>query len=130
MVKREAIIKKAANTKKYLGTPKITPFQLLWAVVGIFYFIYMETDLFSGLPDLVKVIIWAGFIVICLLLGVSLVNVKKIAEDLKTVYVNKNMTPLEKVNAFGNIALSVLSRLGEAWDLLNEEQFKEKEKEE
>ena len=127
MVKREAIKGKAGSVKKYLGTPKITPFQLFWAIFGIFYFIYMETDLFSGLPDLVKVTIWAGFIIICLLLGVSIINVKQIALDIKTIYEDNNMTALEKVNAFGNLALNILSRLGEAWDLLNEEQFKKEE---
>jgi len=127
MVKREAIKNKAVSTKKYLGTPKLTPFQLIWVVVGIFYFIFMETDIFSGLPDLVRVIIWAGFIVVCVLLGVSVINVKKIAQDLKTIYIDKNMTTLEKLNAYGNLALSVLSRLGEAWDELYEEQFKDKE---
>lgn len=127
MVKRAAIRGTVASTKKYLGTPKLTPFQLLWVVIGIFYFIFMETEIFSGFPDLVKIIIWAGFMVVCVLLGVSVINVKKIAADLKTIYVDKNMTALEKVNAYGNIALSVLSRLGEAWDLLNEEQFKKEE---
>ena len=114
---------KIAITKKYLGTPKLTPMQLMWVVGAIFVFIFMETDIFASLNDMTKTILYTSAMVICVLLGVSFVNVKKIANDLKAIYVDKNMTPLEKVNAFGNVALSVLSRLGEAWDLLNEEQF-------
>ena len=115
------------RTKKYLGTQKLTPLQLLWMVIGIFFFIFMETDVFSNFSDLTKIIIYASFMVSCILLGVSVINVKKIANDLKTIYVDKTMTPEEKVNAYGNIALTVLSQLGEAWELLNIEQFPEKE---
>ena len=117
------------KTKKYLGTQKLTPLQLLWVVVGIFFFIFIDTDVFQSFGDALKILIYASFMVICVLLGVSFVNVKKIAMDLKAIYENKNMTPLEKVNAFGNVAVSVLSKLGEAFVLLNEEQFKEPEAE-
>ena len=121
---------KSTSAKKYLGTQKLTPFQLIWFVVGIFFFIFIETDVFNSLVDIVKILIYAGFMVICILLGVSVVNVKKIAGDLKEIYINKNLTAEEKVNAYGNIALTVLSKLGEAWELFQEEQFKEEDKNE
>lgn len=117
------------STKRYLGTTKLTPLQLIWVVVGIFFFIFIDTDIFQDYSSITKIIIYASFMVVCILLGVSVVNVKKIAGDLKAIYVNKNMTAEEKVNAYGNIALTVLSQLGEAWELLNIEQFKEDEKE-
>ena len=118
-----------ANTKHYLGTQKLTPFQLIWVVIGIFFFIFIDTDVFQDLPSITKIIIYSGFMVGCVLLGVSLINVKKIAADLKAIYLNKNMTAEQKVNAYGNLALTVLSQLGEAWELLNEEQFKTDDKE-
>ena len=117
------------GTKKYLGTTKLTPLQLIWVVVGIFFFIFIDTDIFQDFSSITKIIIYASFMVVCILLGVSVVNVKKIAGDLKAIYVNKSMTAEEKVNAYGNIALTVLSQLGEAWELLNIEQFKEVDKE-
>ena len=121
---------RSSSAKKYLGTQKLTPFQLIWFVVGIFFFIFIETDVFNSLADIVKILIYAGFMVICILLGVSVVNVKKIAGDLKEIYINKNLTAEEKVNAYGNIALTVLSKLGEAWELFQEEQFNKEDKNE
>ena len=115
------------NTKHNLGTQKLTPLQLIWVIIGIFFFIFIDTDIFQYWPDIIKIIIYSCFMVGTLLLGVSLINVKKIAADLKSIYMNKNMTAEEKVNAYGNLALTVLSKLGEAWELLNEEQFKKKE---
>ena len=121
---------KSTSAKKYLGTQKLTPFQLIWFVVGIFFFIFIESDVFGNLTDIIKILIYAGFMVICILLGVSVVNVKKIAGDLKSIYINSNLTAEQKVNAYGNLALTVLSQLGEAFELLNEEQFKEVDKNE
>lgn len=117
------------GTKKYLGTQKLTPLQLLWTVVGIFFFIFMDTDIFQDFSNITKIVIYAGFMVVCILLGVSVINVKKIAGDLKAIYLNKSMTAEQKVNAYGNLALTVLSQLGEAWELLNEEQFPAKKEE-
>jgi len=120
MIVKEKIV----NAKKYLGTQKLTPFQMIWVVIGIFFFIFMDTDIFGELPDMLKIVLYASFMLICVLLGVSIFNVKKIAADLKAIYEDTNMTPLQKVNAYGNLALSILSRLGEAFELLNNEQFK------
>ena len=116
-----------ANLRHYLGTQKLTPLQLIWVMFGIFFFIFIDTDVFQDLPSIAKIIIYSSFMVGCVLLGVSLINVKKIAADLKAIYIDKNMTPEQKVNAYGNLALTVLSQLGEAWDLLNDEQFKKEE---
>jgi len=123
------VMESGGKVKKYLATQKLTPFQLLWVVFGIFFFIFMETDIFQSLGDVWKIMLYASFMVVCILLGVSIINVKKIAMDLKAIYVNKSMTAEQKVNAYGNLALTVLSQLGEAWELLNEEQFKEPETE-
>ena len=116
------------GTKKYLGTPKLTPLQLIWTVLAIFFFIFMDTDVFNAFSDMTKIIVYASVITVCVLLGVSLVNVKKIAEDMKVIYLNKNMTPIQKVNAFGNLAVTVLGQLGLAFELLNEVQFDANEK--
>ena len=125
MVKKLAIVEKAANAKTYLGTQKLTPFQMIWVVIGIFFFIFMDTDIFNEFPDMLKIVLYASFMLICILLGVSIFNMKKIAADMKAIYEDTNMTPLQKVNAYGNLALNILSRLGEAFELLNNEQFKQ-----
>ena len=117
------------GTKKYLGTQKLTPLQLIWTVIGIFFFIFIDTDVFQDFSSITKIIVYAGFMVGCILIGISVINVKKIAGDLKAIYLNKSMTAEQKVNAYGNLALTILSQLGEAWELLNEEQFAPKKEE-
>ena len=115
------------GTKKYLGTPKLTPLQLIWTVLAIFFFIFMDTDIFNAFSDMTKIMIYAFVITVCVLLGVSLVSVKKIAEDMKVIYLNNSLSPIQKVNAYGNLALTVLGQLGLAFELLNEVQFENKE---
>ena len=116
------------GTKRYLGTPKLTPLQLIWTVLAIFFFIFMDTEVFNAFSDMTKIMFYAFVVTVCVLLGVSLISVKKIAEDMKVIYLNKNLSPIQKVNAYGNLALTVLGQLGLAFELLNEVQFDTNEK--
>jgi len=116
---------KASKTMEWLKSTKLTPVQLIYVVVALFAFIFMATDIFDRLPGIVKVGIYGSIIVAGVLLGVSFVNIKQLAEDMKAIYTDKTMSAEEKVNAFGNLALQVLYKLGQAWELFHEEQFKE-----
>jgi len=114
-----------SKTVEWLKTTKLTPVQLIYVVMALFAFIFMATDIFDRLPGLVKVAIYGSIVVIGVLLGVSFVNIKQLAQDMKAIYIDKTMTAEEKVNAFGNLALQVLYKLGQAWELFHEEQFEE-----
>lgn len=110
-------------TINWLRTQKLTPVQLIYVFAAIFIFIFMSTNLFESLPDFFQAIFYGSIVLIGVLLGVSMLNIKKLAADMKAIYVNKNMTLEEKVNAYGNLALQVLMKLGEAFEELNTVQF-------
>lgn len=114
---------KATVTYDWLKTAKLTPIQLLYVFIAIFAFIFMATDIFKSLPGIVQSLFYGSIVVVGVLLGVSVVNIKKLALEMKAIYIDANMTPEQKVNAYGNLALQVLMKLGQAFDLLNETQF-------
>lgn len=111
------------NTFNWFKAQKLNPIQLIYVVVAIFLFIFMSTDLFEALPDFIQAVVYGSIVLVGVLLGVSIVNIKKLAADMKEIYLNKNMTVQEKVNAYGSLALQVLMKLGEAFEELNTVQF-------
>lgn len=113
------------RTMEWLKATKLTPVQLIYVVVALFAFIFMATDIFEQLPGLLKVGIYGTIVVVGVLLGVSFVNIKQLAADMKAIYIDKTMTAEQKVNAYGNLALQILYKLGQAWELFQEEQFDE-----
>ena len=115
----------AKETISWLRSTKLTPIQLIYVFIATFIFIFMATDIFKALPDLAKVAIYGGSVLIGVLLGVSIFNIKQLAKDMKAIYEDKNMTLEQKINAYGNLALQVLYKLGEAWELFHNEQFEE-----
>ena len=116
---------KAEVTYNWLKSTKLTPIQLIYTFIAIFAFIFMATDIFDALPDIIRVSIYGSVVLIGVLLGVSIFNIKQLAKDMKAIYEDKNMTSEEKVNAYGNIALVILNKLGEAWQLYTNEQFEQ-----
>jgi len=83
----------------------------------------MATDIFDALPDIIKVSIYGSTVLVGVLLGVSIFNIKQLAKDMKAIYEDKNMTLEEKINAYGNIALVILNKMGEAWEVYTNKQF-------
>jgi len=120
---------KATQTYDWLKATKLTPLQLIYVFIAIIAFIFMATDIFEELPAIIKVVVYGSTIVIGVLLGVSFVNIKKLAEEMKAIYIDNSMNAEQKVNAYGNLALQVLYKLGQAWDLYHEEQFEEAKQE-
>ena len=114
---------KLINTKEWLKGEKLKPVQLIYIIIAVFAFIFMETTMYEGLPDFVRTIIYATIIIGGVLLGVSSTNVKKLAIEMKAIFEDATMTVEEKLNAYGNLALIVLTKFGEAFELLNETQF-------
>ena len=107
----------------WLRSTKLTPVQLIYVFIAIIAFIFMATDIFEALPDLLKVSFYGGTIVIGVLLGVSIVNIKKLAQDMKAIFIDNTMSPEQKVNAYGNLALQILFKFGEAFEIFQNEQF-------
>ena len=110
------------NSMDWLKTTKLSPLQLLYVVVVIFYFVFTQTDIYEAIPDFFQTIVFVGMVVGGVLLGVSFFNIKKIAKEMKLIYEDNNMTPQQKINAFGNLALIILTKIGEAFDFINQEQ--------
>jgi len=123
---------KITNSMDWLKTTKLSPLQLFYVVIVIFYFVFTQTNIYEAIPEFIQTVAFVCIVVAGVLLGVSFLSVKKIAEEMKMIYEEKNMTPQQKVNAFGNLALIILTKLGKAFDLLKEEQgfntYKPKEK--
>ena len=109
--------------KSWFVTQKLTPLSLIYTVVAIFYFIFMETDIYASLSDVTQICIFTVIIVVGVLLGVSILNVKKVADEMVTILKDKSLNADEKVNRLTNLALMILGQLGRAWELLNDEQF-------
>ena len=121
------------NSMAWLKTEKLTPIQLLYIIGAVFWFIFTQTTIYEGIPDILKTVVFVGIVVGGILLGVSILNVKRLALEMKSIYIDKNMSIEEKVNAYGNLALIVLTKFGEAFNILNKEQgiatYKEPESE-
>ena len=113
---------KMQNSMTWLRTEKLTPIQLFYIIGAVFWFIFTQTSIYNTIPDIVKTIVFVVIVIGGILLGVSILNTKKLALEMKAIFVDKNMTIEEKVNAYGNLALIVLTKFGEAFNLLNKDQ--------
>ena len=113
---------KLQSSKVWLKTEKLTPLQLFYIIGAVFWFIFTQTKIYEGIPDIIKTIVFIGIVIGGVLLGVSILNVKKLALEMKAIFVDKDMSTEEKVNAYGNLALIVLTKFGEAFNVLNQEQ--------
>ena len=113
----------------WLKTSKLTPVQMIYIFIAIFFFVFMSTDIFESFPDIVQALLYGGIVLTGILLGVSMVNVKKLAEEMKAIYIDTDMDLEQKINAYGSLALQVLTKLGTAWDMFHDQQFDEAKKE-
>lgn len=124
---------KMQNSMTWLRNEKLTPLQLFYIIGAVFWFIFTQTEIYNTIPDIIKTIVFVGIVIGGILLGVSILNTKKLALEMKAIFIDKNMTIEEKVNAYGNLALIVLTKFGEAFNVLNKEQgidtYKEPESE-
>ena len=111
------------KTKEWMVKPRIKPYQMIIAIIGIMVVVFMDTSLYKEFPDMVKVLIYGSLILLTILSGISIVDIKEIAQKLKEVMEDKTMTLWQKIQAFMNVGVEALSRAGEGWEMFHDEQF-------
>lgn len=117
------------KTKKWLNTPKIKPYQMILAIVGLMVVVFMETSLYQGFPDYVKFVIYSTLILVSILAGISIIDLKEIALKLKAIMEDNSLSLWEKIQAFMRVGMEALTKAGEGWELFHEEQFEEAKQE-
>lgn len=117
--------KKAQATKEFLTAKKVTPLGVITLLAGLFYFILMETEIFEDMPDLWKVSVYATILAFGIITGIKPIQFKKFARNVKEIVKDRTMPAEMKVQKLLNLALPILSELGEAHELLNMKQFDE-----
>lgn len=118
------------NTKNKLSKEKLTIGQIIIIAVGIIVFSTLETNLFRDLSDIVKIIIYISLMIITASLGISFIDLKELGSKFKEIILNSELDAEGKVREFTNLAIMVLSRLGDAWELFQNEQFNGTKKDE
>ena len=115
------------EVKEVLTKKQFSLAQVLTMIVGILYFVFLETDLFVNLPDIAKVLFYGVLMVLSAMFGISLVDMKAIGEKMKGILINrKDMSMAEEVKEWENLAVFVLAKLNEAWLAWDTEQFEDK----
>ena len=114
------------DAKEILTKKQFSMAQILTLMFGILYFVFIETDLFVEIPDILKVLAYAVLMVLSAMFGISLVDMKSIGEKMKDILIKrKDMTLAEKIKEWENLAVYVLAKLNEAWLAWDTEQFPE-----
>jgi hypothetical protein len=80
------------KTGKWLRTPKATPLQLLILFVGIFYALYMVTDIGDNWWNFVKVFIYGFFIFLSIIAGASMIDWKRLGYKIRRIMRNKSLS--------------------------------------
>lgn len=111
------------KTKAWMVRPRIKPYQMIIAIVAIMVVVFMDTSLYKEFSDMVKVLIYGGLILLTILSGISVVDIKEIAQKLKEIMEDKKMSLWQKIQAFMNVGVEALSRAGDSWEIYDNEQF-------
>ena len=117
--------KKMQNTKTYLTTKKFTPMQIIVLVIAVLYAVFTETEFFNNLHWMWKLSIYIGLPVLALFLGVSLIDVKKVLNQMNLILSDKQMTTEEKVWAMLKLLSQIAFATGEMFEVFQEEQFRQ-----
>ena len=104
---------------EWLNTPKIKPSTFMFTIIGIIYYIFMETAFFSDLSDDWRTLIFIAITVGAALLGVSIGSLKEFSSELNNIIKDSKLTPDQKVNELTNLAIRVNTQLGLAWESYN-----------
>ena len=114
------------NIKSLLTKKQITIGQIVTFFIGLALFIFMETQLFRDLNDIIKIIIYIGIYGTFLIFGVELFATKKLALDIRNIIADKKLSAEQMVMQLTQLASETLVRLGLAWEVFDKEQFPEK----
>lgn len=113
---------KAKAWYERLITAKFTPAQYIIAIVSIVLFAFMNTDTFTTLPDIAKICFYASIMVLSMLFGAKLLDIKEKVQNIATVLKDTRLTPADKIAQITPLAIQILTALGIAFDMLNIEQ--------
>ena len=112
---------------------KIKPISVIYLIFGILFFVFLETDIFEGLSDITKILIYVGFNVLILLSGLRQLDLKKFGMQFMEIIKDNTIDPEEKLKQLFSLAIPILSEIGNVFELIYEKQdevLKEKVKEE
>ena len=103
-----------------LNKKEFTLAQLIVFTIGIIIFVFWETSLFKSLPDIAKIILYVALLILSMVFGISFVDMKSIGMKMKELLINeKGLSDDQLLREWGNLAVFVLTKLNEAWDLVN-----------
>lgn len=88
---------------KWFRSPKATPLQLFLLFCGIFYFIYTSTELLNEIPELLRVAIYLGLMLLTILAGASFIDAKRMGLLVKRIARDRNKTDKEKIDEIINV---------------------------
>lgn len=106
----------------FINTPKITPLQLVIAIVGIVLFIFLGTDTFADMSNGWKIVIYSAIVVVALLAKLN-IPLGKLFLDIRAIWLDAKLSPLEKIKKIGNCVVKGCLLIGEAWEEVYDEQF-------
>ena len=112
--------------KEYFTKEDISRLRVIIFLIGIVLVIFMETNIFGNLNDVIKVLIYAFLFGSSILLKLDYSSSKEVGKQIITIYKDKNMSWYEKGLKFGNIGMQLIHKAGELWEIGMEEQFEDK----
>ena len=81
---------------RWYNRPKITPFQLILIVGFLLYFVYLNTEIFEELIDLIKILIYASGLLLSALVGYSAIDARKLGRLIKKIMRQNNGKSFEE----------------------------------
>ncbi len=102
MIEREKI-------KKVLLEKRINSAQLIMVVATILWSVGLG-------KTFAEIIIYSIVQIVLVILGVSLINMRKLAENITEIYYNPKLTPQQKEKEYMKIALVVLDKIGDIYE--------------
>ena len=109
--------------KKFLTDKKVTPLQLILFVGMLMLFLFMSTNLFNNMPDLLKVLIYASGWMLSLFLGITGIGkILKVFDELRNIVFRRDITNDSKLNKLTSIIQQSCWMLGIVFEDINIEQ--------
>ena len=110
------------DTIEWLNTKRITPAQMIWILLGLFFFILFETPYLKNEP-LIRVIVYIILIGVSILLGYKRIDVRQFARKIKDIVLDPKLDHWQKIQSMINLVIPILTEIGESFDVFYGEQF-------
>lgn len=115
---------KLEDFSKFMRTPRVTPIAFIVCIASIIFAVFTETDTWDAAEDFAKTVIYISVAVTCVFAGIKLLDIEKIGDKFKNIWDNKKISTWEKIRRMLQSLAPYYEKIGELFDLLNEEQFK------